>query len=65
MKVFEKPKCKLVGTDGNVFALAARVSSTLKKYGFKEESSDFLKRLGKCGSYNEALNLMGEYVVVI
>jgi len=64
MKVYEKPKCKLVGTDGNVFSLAGKVVSTLKKKGFKEEAKEFSSRLGECGSYGEALNLMGQYVVV-
>ena len=57
-----KPKCKLVGTDGNTFALASRVSSALKKAGMKAEAIEFQQKLFRCKSYNEALCLMLEYV---
>jgi hypothetical protein len=28
-----KPRCRLIGTDGNVFALSRRVTQALKKAG--------------------------------
>ena len=59
-----KPKCKLTGTDGNVFALAGRVTNTLKKAGQFDMAKEFSGRLSKCGSYGEALALMQEYVEV-
>ena len=60
----DKLKCKLVGTDGNVFALAGRVSRTLTKAGQSEKVKEFLERLPRCKSYYEALALMQEYVEV-
>lgn len=58
------PKCKLVGTDGNVFALAGVVASTLKKAGFPEKAKEMQGRLFKCGSYEDALVMFGEYVEI-
>jgi len=60
----EKPKCKLIGTDGNVFALAGRVSQALKKVGMEKEAEEFSAKLLKCKSYDEALRLMMNYVEV-
>ena len=58
------PKCKLVGTDGNVFALVGKVSATLKKAGFPEKAKEMSERAFKCGSYDEVLCMFGEYVEV-
>jgi hypothetical protein len=57
-----KPKCKLAGTDGNVFALAGRVTTALKKAGQKDKADEFSKKLWECESYEAALQLMCEYV---
>lgn len=59
-----KPTCKLVGTNGNVFALAAQVTKSLKKADLFEQVKEFNQKLWKCGSYDEALALMCEYVEV-
>ena len=59
-----KPKCKLIGTDGNVFALAGRVGSALKKAGMHDQAKEFYERLSKCESYDKALQLMMKYVEV-
>ena len=59
-----KPVCQLLGTDGNVFALAGRVSATLRKADLVEKISEFQGRLMSCGSYDDALVLMGEYVEI-
>lgn len=58
----KKPKCKLIGTNGNVFALAAKVREALRKAGLREDMEEFSSRLFKCESYDEALALMCEYV---
>lgn len=60
----EKPRCKLIGTDGNVFALAGRVSRTLKKAGMVEKAKEFTEKLKQCRSYDDALMLMDEYVEI-
>lgn len=59
-----KPKCKLTGTDGNVFALAGRVTEVLRKAKLHAEAKEFSSKLFNCGSYNEALQLMMQYVDV-
>lgn len=60
----KKPKCKLSGTDGNVFALSARVMDALKKAGQKDKAEEFSHALFKCHSYSEALLLMSDYVEI-
>ena len=57
-----KPKCKLTGTDGNVFALAGKVTQVLKKENLPDQAKEFSSKLFSCGSYNEALQLMMKYV---
>lgn len=59
-----KPRCKLIGTDGNVFALAGRVQKTLRKAGQGELAKEFQKKLFECPSYDAALALMSEYVEI-
>lgn len=59
-----KPKCELIGTDGNVFALAGRVTKALKKAGLPEKAAEFSAKLTHCKSYDEALVLMQDYVEV-
>jgi hypothetical protein len=55
---------QLTGTDGNVFALGGKVSKALKQGGHPELASEFTSALFRCGSYDEALQLMMEYVEV-
>lgn len=64
MTTQKKPNCKLLGTDGNVFALAERVIMALKYNGQHELAREFSTKLFKCKSYDEALELMCEYVEV-
>ena len=59
-----KPRCKLVGTNGNVFALVGKVTLALKKADQHDKVREFRSRLIKCGSYDNALALMQEYVDV-
>jgi hypothetical protein len=61
-KLKSKPKCKLVGTDGNIFALAGKVSQTLKKAGLKEEAKKMTNEVFACKSYEDALCTLGTYV---
>jgi len=60
----KKPRCKLIGTDDNVFALAGKVRAALRKHSQENEAKEFGERLVKCESYQEALVLMMEYVEV-
>ena len=60
-----KPKCRLIGTDGNVFALASKVIDCLIKNGMEKEVKEIKERLPKCKSYVESLGLFMEYVKII
>ena len=60
----KKPKCKLTGQDGNVFNLIAIATKVLKKHGMKEQAKELTSRAFNCGSYGEALSIIGEYVEV-
>ncbi|OIO43428.1 hypothetical protein AUJ64_02470 [Candidatus Pacearchaeota archaeon CG1_02_39_14] len=60
----KRPKCSLIGTDGNVFALISKVSTTLKKIGQHNQAKEMTSRCFKAGSYDEALMIMDEYVEI-
>jgi len=57
-----KPDCPLIGQDGNVFNLVGIASRTLKEHGMAEQAKEMTNRVFGCGSYNEALCIIGEYV---
>jgi len=57
-----KPKCKLTKTNGNVFALIGRVRKVLRKAGMEKEAKEMCDKVMKSGSYDEALQVMMEYV---
>ena len=59
-----KPKCALIGQDGNIFNLMGIASRTLKKYNMKEEAKEMIDRITSSKSYEEALNIIGEYVEI-
>jgi hypothetical protein len=62
--VSRKPKVRLTGQDGNVFNLIGICSRALKKAGRLEEARAMQERVFSCGSYEEALVIMGEYVEI-
>ena len=55
---------KLTGTDGNVYALASKVSHALRAGGYPDLAKEFLSELFKSASYDDALTLMQKYVKV-
>ncbi|NTW70663.1 MAG: hypothetical protein HGA49_00260 [Eubacteriaceae bacterium] len=59
-----KPKCKLIGENGNIFNLMGIASKTLKRLGLAKESDEMLNRISVCGSYDEAIQIISEYVEV-
>ena len=61
---FIKPKCKLVGTDGNVFCLAGKVMAALRKAGYPEKSKEFSDALNKCPSYVAAWCVIHKYIEI-
>jgi len=60
----EKPKCKLIGENGNVFNLIAIASRTLRRAGQSKAAKEMTDRIFQCGSYDEALVIIQEYVEV-
>ena len=64
-RIKNKPDCKLIGEDGNIFNLLAKASVILKDNGLSEESKEMYQRVTSSGSYGEALCIIGEYVNII
>ena len=60
-----KPDCKLIGEDGNIFNLMARAARTLRENNLSEEAKEMRERITSSGSYDEALCIIGEYVNII
>ena len=59
-----KPKCKLIGENGNIFVLAAIVLNALEEEGLTEQRDEVKGRLFTMGSYEETLRMFEEYVDV-
>ena len=59
-----KPKCPLIGADGNIFNLMGIASNTLKHSGMADEAKEMCNRITSSGSYDEALCILGEYVEI-
>lgn len=57
-----KPDCKLIGEDGNIFNLMGLAARTLRHNGLAEQATEMTCRIHECGSYDEALCIIGEYV---
>ena len=60
-----KPKCRLIGENGNIYNLMGIVSKTLKEAGEHEKADEMVKRItSDAKSYDEALAMLMEYVDV-
>lgn len=60
-----KPKCKVIGEDGNIFNLMGIVSKILKEAGEHEKADEMVKRITtQAESYDEALAMLMDYVDV-
>ena len=57
-----KPKCKLIGEDGNIFNLMGIAHKILKEAGMEEIADEMIKRVTSSKSYLEALAVISEYV---
>lgn len=55
---------KIIGEDGNIFFIMGKVSRELKRNGQSAEAEEMCNRIYKCGSYDEALCIVMEYVDV-
>ncbi len=58
----EKPDAPLIGANGNIFNLMGIASRTLKEAGMREQANQMYQKITASGSYEEALNIIGEYV---
>lgn len=56
-----KPKCELVGLDGNAFAIMGRVAQSLKKGGYSHLVKQYQDE-AMSGDYNNLLRVSMEYV---
>jgi hypothetical protein len=60
-----KPKCKLIGENGNIFNLMGIASKALRRVGQNEEAKEMVNRITtEAKSYDEALIIIMEYVDV-
>ena len=60
----KKPKCSLIGQNGNIFNLMGIVSKTLKRNGMSNDAKEMCDRITSSGSYDEALSIIDEYVEI-
>lgn len=58
----EKPDAPLIGANGNIFNLMGIASRTLKAAGMREQANQMYQRITASGGYEEAMNIIGEYV---
>jgi len=59
-----RPPCKLIGADGNVFNLIGLASRALKGAGQADAAKEMQAKVFACGSYDEALSILMDYVDV-
>ena len=61
----KKPKCALIGEDGNIFVLMGVASRTLKQNKMHEEAKEMCNKINaEAKNYDEALLIIGEYVEI-
>ena len=58
----QRPKMKLVGQDGNIFAILGRASRLLRKNGQADQAKEMIRRVQQSENYYKALNIISEYV---
>lgn len=57
-----KPKCRLVGEDGNAFAIMGRVTRALKDAGYTKEKIDEYIKDATSGDYSHLLAVSMKWV---
>lgn len=58
----KKPRCKLIGEDGNIFNLVGLASRALRKAGQDKEAKEMQDKIFSAKSYAEALSIISDYV---
>jgi len=56
-----KPKLKLVGEDGNAFAIIGRARNAARKAGWSKEQIEKMQNQATSGDYNNLLQTMMEF----
>lgn len=59
-----KPKCALIGENGNIFNLLCKAKKALQDVGYYREADEMVLRATSSQSYMEALSIICEYVEV-
>jgi len=57
-----KPRLKVGGQDGNIFAVLSSATKVLKQAGLQHQVQEMQERVFNSGSYNEALSIISDYV---
>lgn len=61
----KKPRCKLIGEDGNIFNLMGIASRTLRRAGMSDKASEMTKKITtEAKDYYHAIRIIMEYVEV-
>ena len=60
----EKPMCPIIGANGNVFNILGMASRTLKENDMADEAQEMYSRVTSSGSYEEALGIITEYIII-
>lgn len=58
----QKPKCPIIGADGNIYNVMGIAAKTLRKNGMREQAEEMQSRVTESGSYHKALGIIMEYV---
>lgn len=57
-----RPKLKLLGHDGNIFAIMGHASRLLRANGQSKEADEMIRRVHDSSNYYKALGIISEYV---
>ena len=63
--IIDRPECKLIGENGNIFNLISIAHRVLRYNDMKMYADEMADRCFNSGSYDEALNIISEYVRII
>ena len=63
-RIQKKPRCKLVGENGNIFNLLAIARKTRKETGYDKEADEMFNKVTKTHNYYEALSVISDYVEI-
>lgn len=58
----QRPKLKLIGHDGNIFAILSSAKQLLQRNGQGEEAKEMVNRVMNSSDYYKALGIISEYV---